>query len=370
MKGLRPIQIFRHDSADYFLNYKTDIANNNLMLLCKTGVITALFMCLYCFINLAIFDEPKLIQIFLRFMALFAGVTVVSFVLLKKKTASFWGVQVLCMLFILCCMGFVISISVFPFPDRPAVFFSILYLLMCVIFILPIWQIQFILSISEITFLILAYLYKTPQAFNYDWYSSVTVWIIGFLFSYLMLDLRLRENKVRAELEKISRTDYLTALYNRRAFDQYAEEIYCYCQKSKISYTVFMIDIDHFKNYNDSYGHVAGDQCLAGISEAILTAMGGNLSTTYRYGGEEFCCIMFGEDDKSALAYADAVMKQVAEQRIEMHTSQTGYVTVSIGVASIIPDETRSYLSVVQNADAALYEAKKRGRNCVAVRKL
>lgn len=162
MKGLRPIQIFRHDSADYFLNYKTDIANNNLMLLCKTGVITALFMCLYCFINLAIFDEPKLIQIFLCFMALFAGVTVVSFFLLKKKTTSFWGVQVLCMLFILCCMGFVISISVFPFPDRPAVFFSILYLLMCVIFILPIWQIQFILSISEITFLILAYLYKTP----------------------------------------------------------------------------------------------------------------------------------------------------------------------------------------------------------------
>jgi diguanylate cyclase (GGDEF)-like protein len=367
MNLMQPMKKFCRESKEYFLHYRSDITKNNIILLRKTGIIVTILLCLYCTINFFMFNEPKLTILFIPFVAIFSLITTFAFVTSYKKYISFWLVQSLCMLFILCSMGFVIAISIFPFPNRPAIFYSIIYLLFCVIFILPVWQIHLILTGAEIVFLVLSYLFKAPATFGYDWYASITVWMIGFFFSYLMLDLRLRENRVRRELERISLTDDLTQLQNRRAFDQYAEAQYQYCQNNQLAFHVIMIDIDHFKDYNDCYGHVAGDQCLTKIASAISNAMGENKKSAFRYGGEEFSCIMTSERSISPFKQAKIMLEEIANQKIDMKSSQTGYVTVSIGIASVVPNGDYDYLAVVQNADAALYQAKAQGRNRIVV---
>ena len=161
--------------------------------------------------------------------------------------------------------------------------------------------------------------------------------------------------------------DGLTRVANRRRFDEALLSEWRQCQRAGTPLALLMIDIDHFKRYNDHYGHPTGDACLQQVAAVLKAAMQRACDLVARYGGEEFVCLLPGCDQAPALAKAQALQAALAAQGIAHEASPTAaWVTLSIGVAVAQPQAGGSPAALVAAADAALYSAKHRGRNCIS----
>ena len=167
------------------------------------------------------------------------------------------------------------------------------------------------------------------------------------------------------ELRTISATDALTALPNRRRFDQQLAHAVAHFARAKQPASLIMLDVDFFKRYNDTYGHPAGDAVLQHIAQCLRTVMRRDLDSPARLGGEEFAVLLENTPLSGALLCAELVRKSVFEAALP-HTGNpdVGVVTVSIGVASAREGDTAA--SMYQRADRALYVAKQTGRNRLA----
>lgn len=168
------------------------------------------------------------------------------------------------------------------------------------------------------------------------------------------------------QLYQTSYKDVLTGLSNRRKFDDVLHHEWRRSARTHHSLSLLMIDIDHFKLYNDNYGHLEGDMCLKKVSH-IFREFGlraGDLVA--RYGGEEFCVILSDTDEKHSLFVAESMRKEIESAQLKHEYSPVAsYVTISIGLASIIPNMKLNPDVLIQLADEALYEAKRKGRNRV-----
>lgn len=171
----------------------------------------------------------------------------------------------------------------------------------------------------------------------------------------------------RDMLSRLALTDALCAVPNRRGFDERLEREWRRCQRSERPLSLLMIDVDHFKAFNDHYGHPAGDECLRCVARIIDEALDRPGDMVSRYGGEEFACIVPETDQVGALALAERLRRSILEAKIIHDASEThAFITISVGVASTVPDYVRKQSSLVDMADAALYAAKRDGRNRVA----
>jgi diguanylate cyclase (GGDEF)-like protein len=168
-------------------------------------------------------------------------------------------------------------------------------------------------------------------------------------------------------LQKQSYTDGLTNISNRRHFDCQLSEEWNRGQRNNTPLAAIMLDLDHFKSFNDLYGHIEGDHCLQKIAQGLARSVhrGGDL--TARYGGEEFVVLLPDTDKQHAFEVAKHIQKMVLSLAIPHSTSPVGVVTVSLGVASLQPSNQQCPEELVRRADAALYRAKMAGRNCVKV---
>lgn len=174
-----------------------------------------------------------------------------------------------------------------------------------------------------------------------------------------------RENRTELatlELEELAGTDALTGVANRRAFDHRLETE---CE-SLAQLSLMMLDIDHFKAYNDTYGHVAGDEALQRVAEGVAKVFTRTADLFARYGGEEFVAILPRTNLDGAARLAENVRAAVYEMSIPHAGSPDGVVTISVGVTSAPPGPQRSASELVELADKALYAAKSAGRNRVA----
>lgn len=168
------------------------------------------------------------------------------------------------------------------------------------------------------------------------------------------------------ELEKLSRTDSLTALANRRQFDETLRNEFRQVIRTKAPLSVIMIDIDYFKAFNDTYGHQRGDECLQMVAGAIKAAMRRPQDLAARYGGEEFICLLPETNHEGAIAIARAIKNNIAALKFPHKGSQVAdHVTVSLGVATDVCDATSLPEHIVKMADGHLYWAKNNGRNRV-----
>jgi diguanylate cyclase (GGDEF)-like protein len=165
-------------------------------------------------------------------------------------------------------------------------------------------------------------------------------------------------------LELLSVTDALTGLANRRRLTDVLEAEWCLAASTKEPVAVAMIDVDHFKLYNDHYGHPAGDECLRRVAAVLAVHVRGSIDLVARYGGEEFLIVLPGSDLDAAFQVAERARTAVEALALPHERASRGYVTVSIGVASMIADEGTDVQSLINAADANLYEAK-RDRNRV-----
>jgi diguanylate cyclase (GGDEF)-like protein len=161
--------------------------------------------------------------------------------------------------------------------------------------------------------------------------------------------------------------DGLTGVANRRRFDETLENEWRRCQRSRSSLALIMIDIDHFKRYNDCYGHQAGDACLQRVGALLKEAFGRPHDLVARYGGEEFACLMPECGQEGAAVKAEELRASITRLALPHEDSPTApFVTLSLGLAACVPKSAIKPACLIAAADAALYEAKKTGRNRVA----
>ncbi|USX15431.1 diguanylate cyclase [Oxalobacteraceae bacterium OTU3CAMAD1] len=209
----------------------------------------------------------------------------------------------------------------------------------------------------------------------------LTLCIVGIGFAVLLDELHARErdleNRVRArtrELEKsnsllaaMSATDGLTGIANRRRFDEMLASEWNRCRRGNRMLMLAMLDVDLFKQYNDHYGHQAGDDALCAVADELTTHIRRNSDFVARYGGEEFAIIAEAPDLAHALAMADMICQSISSLGIPHDRSPFQVLTASVGVALIVPCEDDQPVDLMKLADAALYRAKQQGRNRVEI---
>ena len=192
----------------------------------------------------------------------------------------------------------------------------------------------------------------------------------SFFIALLVIYALINVNRNRAlvaskeELEKMSLTDGLTQLANRRHFDQFLEQEWARGMRQTQPLSLIMLDIDHFKHYNDHYGHPAGDECLRNVARVLQGVVRRPTDMLARYGGEEFAIIL--PDTANGGLVAEACRAAIEKAAMQHEFSDvSNRVTISAGVCSMVPGESNSLDGLKQKADAALYRAKHAGRNTV-----
>lgn len=197
----------------------------------------------------------------------------------------------------------------------------------------------------------------------------VILWLLAFftLHSYRARLKNLAElKKARDKLEELSVMDGLTGVANRRRFDDVLVAECRRMRRIRAPLSVIMIDVDHFKAFNDTYGHQAGDECLKSVAKVLRDSVKRSQDLAARYGGEEFCCILPETEHAAAVEIATSIKDGISSLDIR-HAGSTAadHVTVSLGVATLICDGKTNPESIVNVADRRLYWAKENGRNRV-----
>ncbi len=191
--------------------------------------------------------------------------------------------------------------------------------------------------------------------------------LIGGAIAALQIETRSRGSFLESHLiSELAQRDALTGTKNRRVFNEHLVRIWQQAVADHRALSILLIDVDHFKAYNDRYGHLAGDEALRSVARAVQAFVQRPLDVLARYGGEEFAAILYDVPGGEAKEIAERMRRAVMGLGIEHRGSRTAeMVTISIGVAAIEPSDDRECRGALQLADQALYEAKVRGRNTV-----
>jgi diguanylate cyclase (GGDEF)-like protein len=159
--------------------------------------------------------------------------------------------------------------------------------------------------------------------------------------------------------------DMLSGLANRRGFQSRLDFEWMKAQQNDSELSLLMIDVDHFKLFNDTYGHPEGDACLGRLGETLAAIAAETMGFAGRYGGEEFCLLLPNTGAARAVEIGEMVRTAVQNLALPHATSSHQTVTVSLGVACTMPNDAQQPGDLIEAADAALYAAKRRGRNAV-----
>jgi diguanylate cyclase (GGDEF)-like protein len=187
-------------------------------------------------------------------------------------------------------------------------------------------------------------------------------------FNAMAAQLGQRERELLAtndRLTVIASIDMLSGLANRRGFQSRLDFEWMKAQQCGTELSLLMIDVDHFKLYNDTYGHPEGDVCLTRLGETLSQIAADTMGFAGRYGGEEFCLLLPNTAAPRALEIGETVRSAIQALAMPHCTSSHQTVTVSVGVAATLPNDTQRPGDLIEAADAALYAAKHRGRNAV-----
>lgn len=180
----------------------------------------------------------------------------------------------------------------------------------------------------------------------------------------ILYDMQIELEKKNAELQRLSSLDGLTGIANRRRFDEYFAQEWLRAARDGKSLALILIDIDHFKAYNDNYGHQGGDACLKQVARTLDGELKRAADIVARYGGEEFVVVLPDTDLHGAGVIAEKLRTAIEALHAEhAHSKTADHVTVSLGVACTMPREGGNPSVLVEMADEALYKAKQMGRN-------
>ena len=171
--------------------------------------------------------------------------------------------------------------------------------------------------------------------------------------------------KYRRQAERQSMTDQLTGIANRRKYDRYSITKWHEALRMQVPFSICMFDIDHFKMYNDTFGHPAGDKVIAAVAKTVSAHIQRSTDFFARYGGEEFVALFMGDPADKLFAHLKKIRQAIEDLHIPHDPAVSQWVTVSIGGVTVIPAAESAYNSYLKVADTMLYDAKKHGRNQV-----
>lgn len=193
--------------------------------------------------------------------------------------------------------------------------------------------------------------------------------LIGFMF-----DISERKQteqqllQLQQQLEELSYLDGLTGVANRRMFDNRLQVEWSNAQRTGQPLSLILLDIDYFKEYNDHYGHIQGDDCLKSVGQALSGAAVRPRDLMARYGGEEFVLLLPETDAQAAAQVAERCRQLIREQNIQHAHSQVGpLLTLSLGVGTLTPGPLDQPQAFIETVDRLLYKAKHQGRNCAVL---
>lgn len=191
--------------------------------------------------------------------------------------------------------------------------------------------------------------------------------LIGFMFD--ISERKKTEDKLlslQKELEVLSFKDGLTGVANRRMFDSIMEVEWANARRNNQPLSLLVIDIDYFKQYNDHYGHIQGDECLKRVAQALSAAATRARDFFARFGGEEFVLVLPETDAEAAKKVAERCRNLMFKEQIPHAKSEVSQMlTVSIGVGTITPSHKDEAIAFIEDVDKRLYQAKQQGRNCI-----
>ena len=190
-------------------------------------------------------------------------------------------------------------------------------------------------------------------------------WWIGSIYDKYRFQKK-KMQMINEKLEYLANQDGLIGIANRRAFDQYLLQVWEKAIQFESPISLILFDIDYFKNYNDTYGHLCGDDCLKRIATTIDNSVNWPKSMVARFGGEEFAIILPETSMKDAFKIAEQIRLDVESLAIPHSQSKLkGIVTISVGVTCIVPKSNSDLNEFINGADLALYQSKRNGRNLV-----
>ena len=206
------------------------------------------------------------------------------------------------------------------------------------------------------------------REFGYDALAMVAANLFGASVVYMHEKTsRMRFLEACLLREMVAR-DGLTGIQNRRMFDQHIQRVWQQAVREEERVAVLLADIDCFKDYNDRYGHQAGDECLRAVAVSLSQCARRPLDFVARYGGEEFAVVLYEASREYVAEVLTRIQRSIAELNIPHEASRVASrLTVSIGAAFILPSSDRTLEGLIQLADEALYSAKEQGRNRVVV---
>jgi diguanylate cyclase (GGDEF)-like protein len=210
------------------------------------------------------------------------------------------------------------------------------------------------------------------QVPGHEFSADAMCLVIGNLFFASVVYMHEKTSRLRfleaALLHELVARDGLTGIQNRRMFDQHIRRVWQQAVRDSERIAVLLVDIDCFKNYNDRYGHQAGDECLRAVAVSLSQCARRPLDFVARYGGEEFAAVLYEASREYLSEVLTRIQRSIAELNIPHEASHVASrLTVSIGAAFVLPNANRSHEGLIQLADEALYGAKEQGRNCVVV---
>lgn len=211
----------------------------------------------------------------------------------------------------------------------------------------------------------------TVQSDKKNAYSQYNLNTINALASYIAIAINnafksQKLEKANEKLLNLSQMDPLTGILNRRRFIEIIDMEWKHCRRISEHLSVIMIDIDKFKEYNDNYGHLAGDSVIIKIAKTIKEALKRSTDYVARYGGDEFIVVLPSTDKEGAVVVANKIKNQIAELKLEhKYSTISNIVTLTLGVSTMIPKTEKRVEELIHMADEALYLAKSKGRNTV-----
>lgn len=283
-----------------------------------------------------------------------------SLVLFKHKATKDVSVF-LCMtkLYVFCIIS-----GVYYSLDTPAISYYVFMIVLSILFIVRPWKMGLYNLLAGAVFCICSYRAKPAEAAMADIYNCCIFYLVSAAVSFWIIKLRV--GLIRNEkLLTIQRdTDILTTLPNKRRFNIYAKEAFDTAKDKNLSF--LMMDIDHFKAYNDTKGHIAGDYCLESIGKALRKFGEEKQIFFARYGGEEFIAVDTVHRPEEIHAVAQEIVETIYALGLPHESSAFKRITISVGYASQPDVKAEDYMQLLERADEALYRAKQQGRNKIS----
>lgn len=268
-------------------------------------------------------------------------------------------VRNLCALLCVLIVGFIIIISVFPYPDRPAIFFAPVLVGMSVVFVFSLRQMLVSLTLYTVAFAVLTVLFKTKIACTYDIWALLPAYIIALFCASVISNLRVNDTRSRLRWMQLSIIDRPTGLLNKATCEEQCRRFLCL--ETQIPCAMLVMDMDHFKEINDTEGHLFGDRVLNGIG-LILQNLSNEDTIVGRIGGDEFLVLMKGSRQKDAETLATQLISEIENAHLS-----NAHVAVSCSIGITSTEGGASFSVLFDQADKALYQVKRSGRGRFAI---